>query len=389
MTAAMVLWILLAAITAAVLAVLLRPLLRPPAVHERAADVDSGMAVYRDQLAELESERRRGLIPEGEAEAARAEIARRLLAGAEKDQGPAFKCNETSGWATGAALALAFATPLAAIALYVLLGSPGVPGYPLAARMTAPPEQADMGELVARVEARLREHPQDGQGWDAIAPVYVRQQRYREAADAFSRATALLGESPRRLAGFAEATVLANNGIVTEPARLAYAKLAKLEPQRIEPRFWLALADEQDGKLAEAAAAYEAILREGDEKAPWRQPIAAQLASVRARMAAQTRPQVKPDATPGPSAEDVAAAERLPAAERAAFIDRMVEGLAARLGKNGDDLAGWQRLIKAYAVLGRAREAAAALTDARRNFADQPQSLEQLDAVAKSLGLGS
>src|SRR5690606_8684079 len=109
--------------------------------------------------------------------------------------------------------------------------------------------QSNVGELIARVEERLRAHPEDGQGWDVIAPVYLRLQRYADAAHAFAEANRLQGESVRRLLGFAEATMLANNGIVTEPVRRATLRVLELDPDRIDVKVWLALAKEQDGDL--------------------------------------------------------------------------------------------------------------------------------------------
>jgi cytochrome c-type biogenesis protein CcmH len=91
----------------------------------------------------------------------------------------------------------------------------------------------------------------------------------------------------------------------------------------------------------------------------------------------------------GPSAEDVQAAEKMSAADRQRMIEDMVQGLAERLAKDGRDLAGWQRLIRAYAVMGRKDDAVAALGKARGNFTDEPQSLGALADLAKALGLES
>ncbi len=382
----MTLWIGFAVLTAAVLVTLLRPLLRP-------ADDPSGyppadLSVYRDQLKELDAERARGLIPEADVATAKLEIERRLLAAADRETAPVSSLS--SRLASTAGLGVAVAIPPLAIALYLLLGSPGMPDYPLSARSQSPVDTAGVSELIGRVEARLREHPEDGAGWDVIAPVYLKQGRHADAADAFARAARLLGETPRRLAGHAEAAILAHDGVVTEPARASYAKLLKQHPERPEPRFWLAVAKEQDGQLAEALSDYEALLRDADANAPWRAAVVERRDSVRARLSPQQKDgaQSAPVAR-GPTGEDMAAAERLTPEARTEFINQMVAGLAERLSKDGSDLAGWQRLIRAYSVLGRSDDARGALGEARRNFSDKPQSLEQLEALAKSLGLSS
>src|SRR5690606_33027739 len=140
--------------------------------------------------------------------------------------------------------------PALPLTFYLAEGSPGLPGQPHAARIAVPSDRATIDSLVAKGEVRLRAHPEVGQGWDVIAPVYFRQGRVTEAAQAYRHAIRLLGESPRRLDGLGEASVFASNGIVTEEARRSCGRLAGLEPAQPEPRFWLALAKEQDGDLA-------------------------------------------------------------------------------------------------------------------------------------------
>jgi cytochrome c-type biogenesis protein CcmH len=172
--------------------------------------------------------------------------------------------------------------------------------------------------------------------------------------------------------------------VVTETARVAYEKILKLEPGRADARFWLALAKEQDGKLAEAVAEYKALLAESAAAAPWRAALEQRIAGVSQRLSGRPAP-----ASPGPTAEDVAAAETLSADDRARMIAGMVEGLARRLKRDGRDLAGWRRLVNAYVVLGRKDDALTALADARKSFGGDEKALAELAALAKRLGLGS
>ncbi len=379
----MLLWIAFALMTAAALAAVLLPLARPA----REVEPDAGaLAVYRHQLDEIEDERARGLVDDSEAAGARVEVSRRLLASADHmDSPPRLPALPESKRAT-VALATAAAIPLLTLALYLTHGSPGLPSFPAAGHVQLPLERAQIGDLIAKVEARLREHPEDGEGWDVIAPVYYKLERFRDAANAYARAARLKGETVRRLAGFAESTVLAADGIVTEEARAAYERILTMEPGRPEPRFWLALAKEQDGKLAPALAEYRTLLSDAPADAPWRAAVESRIADVSRRLAGADRPDPR---APGPSTGDVAAAEKLSPQERVKMIAGMVDGLAERLKHDGRDLAGWQRLINAYAVLGRGQDARAALAEARRNFTTDEKALADLSALAKSLGLGS
>ncbi len=379
----MLLWVAFAVLTGGVLAFVLAPLIRPARLTV-AASSEHAVAVYRDQLKELDAEQVRGVLGPAEADAARLEISRRLLAAAEDSTRPgetAFRALLESRHATYSLLA-AVAVAVITVGLYVLYGSPAA--IPTDAQRAAAREQAAIEKLVAQVEERLRAVPTDGKGWDVIAPVYLKLGRFQDAADAYAKSVKLLGETQARLAGLAESSMLAAGGVVTPEARGAYEKLAKLDSSRVEPRFWLAMAKEQAGDLEAALAEYRAILSASPESAPYRAHLEARVREVTSLIAART------SGTPaGPTAADIAAAAKLDPAQRAQMITQMVESLAVRLKANGNDLPGWLRLVRAYAVLERRQDALAALAEARRNFTGNADALAQLAALASSLGLGS
>jgi cytochrome c-type biogenesis protein CcmH len=378
-----------------VLAWMLAPLARPAPADEALAPVEAGArAVYRDQLAEIEAERAAGLIGAAEAEAAKIEISRRLLASAaraEEAAAPAAAAPPAGTHHGRIALATAAGVALLTLAVYLAYGSPGTPDT-LAAQANAARGQAELARMIAQVEARLRHAPDDGAGWEVIAPVYLKLGRYPDAAAAYANAARLQGESVKLLAGLAEASILAKDGVVTEEARAAYEKILKLEPGHAEPRFWLAMGKEQDGRLLEALADYRALLNEAVPDADYRDALETRVKEVSARIAAggqeqQGRQSAK--APTGPTAADLEAAARLSPDQRQQMVVGMVEGLAQRLKRDGRDLAGWQRLLQAYTVLGRRDDARAALAEARRNFEGDARALSDLSGLAAKLGLGS
>ena len=394
----MLLWLCFALLTAAIVAFLLKPLRKAhvESVEPAAAD----LAVYRDQLRELEAEQDRGLFNSTEIENARAEIARRLLKRARSDANGIDNTDMGAASITRARTAygvIAALLPVVAIGLYLIEGSPQLPDQPFQDRRAAAEgnQSQQVGELIARVEERLREHPEDGKGWDAIAPVYLRLQRYGDAAHAFAEANRLEGESVRRLLGFAEATLLAEGGIVSEPVRRAALRVLELEPQRIEVRAWIGLAKEQDGDLPGAAAEYRDILTKAPPDARWRSPIEERLQLVEKKIKGEpvdeiaekptTPPQASPEA-PTSATPDVTA---MSPEEREAFIASMVDRLATRLKENGKDLEGWIKLARAYKVLGRDGDAKGAIQSARENFVGDQASLAALDKSAESLGIGT
>lgn len=385
----MLLWAIFAVLTAVVFYALLRPLTGGSGDEGSRAAFNA--TVYRDQLGEVQSDRERGLIGEGDAEAARIEIARRLLAADEEGDDASGSPRRSPLRALAAGLAVLL--PLAALSLYLIYGAPRLPDQPLIARLQDPASNKNLEVLVARVEARLREHPEEGEGWEVIAPVYMGWRRYADAAEAYRQSIRLLGESPKRLASYGQALVLANNGVVTEDAREALERALVLDPKLIEPRLVLIIAKEQDGQLAAAIADWRAMLASAPADAPWRKLVEQRLAEDEAKLAGKAvppAPEGEPAAVPrGPSPDDVAAAQTMSPADRQAMIESMVQGLAERLGQKGDDLAGWLKLVRAYTVLDRKDDALKALEKAKTQFSGNESALRELDALAAELGLKS
>lgn len=394
----MLLWVCFAILTASVVALLLRPLRQTQvAVVEPAA---ADLAVYRDQLRELDAERDRGLVVDSEIESARAEVARRLIKRASGEASETAESADDTASVNRARriyVAITALLPVVGIGLYLLSGSPHLPDHPFSERQTAAGTGGDgassIVNLIAQVEQRLRDHPEDGRGWDVIAPIYLRLGRYADAAHAFAEANRLEGETVRRLLGFAEATLLAENGIVTEPVRKAALRVLELDPARIEVRVWLTLAKEQDGDLAGAAAEYRDILDKAPADATWRSAVSERLDLVNRKQKGEKIPEEAPAAQAAPSAPPAAASGEMPdvsamsPADRDAFVLSMVNRLADRLKDNGKDLEGWIRLARAYKVLGRESDALAALASARENFAGDRASLDEIDKSEQNLGL--
>jgi len=378
----MMLWIVFAAMTALAVATVLHPLVTGRArAHARARHE---VAVYRDQLLEIDRDRGRGVISDGEAEGARAEIARRLIAADERhDRGPP---PATAIWRRSAAVLVIVLLPGIALGSYLALGSPGAPSQPFAARQEAPLESQDLATLVGRVEQHLQQDPTDAAGWDAVAPAYMRLGRFRDAADAYGRAIRLGGETAERQSALGEARLFLTGGMVDAAARAAFERASALDPSLPSPRFYLGLAAKQDGDVDRARALWEELVASAPPRASWADEVRRQIAGLAGGEAAAAG---RSGSEPGPGAEDVAAAASLSAEERGAMIEGMVDGLAARLADAPDDLDGWLRLARAYVVLGRQADARAALDSARDAFTGRDDPLARIEAAARELGLGS
>lgn len=355
------LWLLLAAMTAAAIVAVLRPLTRRMETDDDGHELD----LYKDQLAEVARDLERGVIEPAEAEAAKVEVSRRLIAAADalERRRTSPRVGTRAATRRGAAIAIILAVPAIALATYLTLGSPGLPDQPFKARLSKPVEQLPLDALVLRVEEHLKSDPQDLRGWEVLAPAYVRQRRYTDAAAAWSQAIALGGESAGRLAARGEAEVLAASGVVVAAARKDFAKAAALDPAEPRAQYYLGVAEIEDGRKDAAIARWRALLARASKDAGWRDSIEAELAALE-----------RSEAAAAMSAED-----------RQKMIEGMVDGLAARLDKAPDDLQGWLRLINAYGVLGRRADADAALARARTEFAADRAALARLDEAEKAL----
>ena len=374
----MTLWFILAMMTAAAIFAVLWPLGRARPVRQ-GSDLD----VYRDQLAELERDRQAGLIGAAEYEAARVEVARRLLAAADAGAETVETVAPAPLWRRRLVAVGVFALlPLGAGLLYAALGVPSLPGAPLAARTQTPLAERPIESLVAQVEAHLERHPEDGRGSEVVAPVYLRLGRFEDAVTARLNALRLNGATADREADYGEALVAAANGVVTREARAAFERALARDREHAKARYYLGLAAEQDGRREQAADIWRGLLAAAPENAPWVALVRQSLA----RLAAE--PGAGGTAESGPSADELAAAARLAPEERAAMVRGMVERLAARLRENGSDLEGWRRLIRAYMVLGEREKAQAALADARRAASGEPDKLREINELGRTLGLG-
>jgi len=372
----MVLWVVFAFMTAAAIIAVCWPLVRGP----RKVAGGSDLLVYKDQLQEIDRDRANGLIGESEAEAARLEVSRRLLAAANTSAAtiaPAESGLRVVKRRRIAIVAAVVVLSLGAPGLYVALGSPNIPGEPAFARVENPEGQQSIAGLVSQVEARLARNPNDGMGWEVIAPVYLRLGRFDDAVQARKKSLQLNGESATREADLGEAEAAAADGIVTADAHAAFERAVALDAHEAKARYFLGLAAEQDGRAQDAASIWRSLLAEAPSGAPWATFVREALARVTGAPAAQA----------GPTASDVAAAANMSEQGRRDMIRGMVARLADRLRGNGADVDGWLRLVRAYTVLGDRDKAKSAAADARRALADHPEELRRIDDLLKALGL--
>lgn len=393
----MLFWIVAGSLAALVAVLAARPLLAPSPGPAEAPEV----AIYRGQLAEVERDVARGTLAPEEAERARTEIARRLLAADRAGPRPAGEAPRAAGLA-GVAVTAAVLV-MGSLALYAALGRPDAPDAPRAARLAAAeaaraarPSQAEAEAAAPAVAPRdlpadelamieeLRRvvptRPDDVQGWELLARSEARLGRYAEAARAQGEVVRLRGEAATAddLVLLLDLMVPAAGLVVTPEAEAVLARLAGLDPESAGGRYYAGLLHARTGRPDLAFPLWRAVVEDAPGDSLHRDLALAQIAEVAALAGADWTP--PPEA--GPTAEDVAAAADMDPAERAEMVRGMVEGLRERLEAEGGPAEDWARLAASLATLGDRAGAEAALAEGRAAHAGDAEAERLLDAAA-------
>lgn len=339
-------------LTAAILSSLTSVLLLAAAQRARRGPPAGNPSVetYKRLVQETDSLAARGLMLQAEKEATHGEAARRLLRAA---KAPAAASSEAPRWA---APALCIAAPILAASIYLAVGAPGTPDRAHARRVAewrSAPERLSPAEAAAVLASIARERPRDAEALSQLARARLASGDAFGAVRSAEAAARLEPNAPGRWLGLAEALLALEPPAVTE-ARRALERARRLRSDDLELRYWLGRTAFTEGDTASGQAEWTALIRRLPRDDPRRAALEAELAAMRA--------------PPDPALD--------------AAISGMVEALAARLRSEPLDPQGWARLVRAYGVLGRTREQAEALTEARRLFGGRPEVIAELEAAA-------
>ena len=365
----MTLWLMFALMTAAAVFAVWWPLARRQGVLRSGNDV----AVYRDQIDEIAREEAVNLIGKAEAEAARVEVSRRLIAAAEA-------ARASSATAPAPASVFRQATLIAGIALltfgagtvYVALGSPNLKPVSMITAAAGPQGiPSGVAESLAKIEAHVKANPGDGRAWEVLAPVYVRLERYDDAVTARRKALEIFGPDAARLGDLGEAIYLASGGVVTAEAKDLFLRAEAADRGDVMAQYYLGVSAKQEGNREEAAKRWNGIIAQSQEGADYLPLIRRALAEIDNKQgpAAIAAPQPPPSSPAGAP----------PADHSGDAINAMVQRLAERLKNDGSDISGWIQLVRSYRTLGKADQAEAAIANARAALTNDPEALKQLE----------
>lgn len=192
-------WAIFASMVVVAVAILVVPLLK--ARPKASARSEYDLAVYKDQLAEVERDLERGILNADQADAARTEIQRRILTAADggKDKAGADGGKEKAVSVSGgraATVAVVVLLPLLSFGFYALLGRPSLPDQPFSGRMNIVKDMENQAELfrtmVAQLAAKLEKNPDDGRGWAMMGRSLKVLGQPDKSREAYHRALKLL-----------------------------------------------------------------------------------------------------------------------------------------------------------------------------------------------------
>jgi cytochrome c-type biogenesis protein CcmH len=353
----MILWPIFALMTVGAVVAVWLPLAR----RQKSVRSGSDIAVYRDQLEEIDRDEAASLIGKVEAEAARVEVSRRLIAAAEtaKAANIVAPLAPPAGLYRRATLAAAIVLlPLGAGVIYLSLGSPNLVPVSMNAATNGQPLPGGIEKTVAEVETYLESNPRNGRGWELLAPVYLRLGRFDDAVRARRNALEIFGPDAARLGDLGEAIVMASNGVVTAEAKGLFERANAADPEDVMAQYYLGLSAKQEGRRDEAEKRWSALVSRAREGAEWLPLVKNALAQIDEK---------------SPS---IAVA---PPEHNGGAIEAMVERLAERLKKDGSDVPGWIQLVRSYRVLGKAEKVKATIAEARTALANDQGALQRLD----------
>ena len=364
--------------------------------------------VLRAQLAEIDDQAGSDSVTPETTETLKTETIRRFLSETPPAEAPARPLGGRSLLVL--AIGLAAVVAIGATLLYAKLGRPdmatasasAVPAAAGDAQAAGGVPDSHVGEMIAQLEAKMKSSPNDPEGWRMLGWSYMSTGRYADAAGAYGRASAIDPGNADYLSARGEALTKAADGHVTPEARKVFAAAAKLDPTDPRARYFLAAAKDQDGDHAGALADWIALLKSAPPGAPWAADVRGfviRIAAARGEDITGKLPPAPPPAPAapdtadasaaagGPSPDQVAAAQQLPAGDQQAMIHQMVDRLAARLKANPKDAEGWVKLMRARTVLNDPAAASAAYHDALKAFAGDAAQQASLRDQARQIGV--
>ncbi|MEX1165350.1 MAG: c-type cytochrome biogenesis protein CcmI [Hydrogenophaga sp.] len=241
--------------------------------RSRAARRDINLAVYRDQMKDLNAELSNTQLSQEQFLASKLELETRAAedALAHEDRAAMPVASRRLGFTLAAVL------PAAAIGLYVWLGNPGalmaVAGGPTQLAVPAEPTEADILQMIQQIEARAQANPTDSEAWEALATANAMMARWPEALQAYQKTYELLPTKSSVLSGYAEALAMTSNLVLAgRPIELVNMAL-RTDPNNPKGLELAGIHAYQNGEFAQTVAFLDRLQPLMTPETPYAQEI--------------------------------------------------------------------------------------------------------------------
>ncbi len=299
-----------------------------------------------------------------------------------------------------ATIALVLAALLAAAAVTIAVFRSGAEADPPGNRTAGTAADGKAGsidDMIASLRERLRQDPDNHEGWFLIAMAYRNSGRFPEAEQAFRRASELAPRNADYAAYLGEALLLTARDAPPPEATALFRRVLELEPGNPQARYYLATIRDMGGDHRGAVDDLVALVREAPAGAPWEAQVRDAVTAIAREndidIAGRLPPPRAPAAStataaiPGPTREQLEAARAIPPSQQDEMVEAMVERLAARLRRNPRDADGWIRLMRSRMVLNEPAAAGEALRSGLAAFGGDAATQARLRTAARELGV--
>ena len=376
----MVLWIFVGVLISIALLTVIITLLKN--ITEEHQDYEE--VVYLDQLGEIEKDLMKGNLNLSEKEEIYSELEKRAKLRTTDSFKPSQKLNNPI-FDQSLLIGLIILLPASALAIYGFLGSPTMADQPYKERALVKEKKINqsrqinsnkmtsLDQLAENLARKMIENPKKLEGWILLGRTYTTLNRWSDASDSFKKAYKLSPTHPDLAGSLAEALYMADNSTFSNYTLGVLSKALKDNPVDPKPLFYWGLSKSNGGKHQEAFDTWSKLKSISPKNAIWMPTLNQKITETAKILGIELEsgnslqdkkttkklgPQDNAEKTiPGPSREDIEAANQMSRQERMNFIRSMVERLAERLEENPNDLNGWRRLLRAYRVLGEKEKA--------------------------------
>ncbi|MGH8763957.1 MAG: c-type cytochrome biogenesis protein CcmI [Nitrosospira sp.] len=267
----------------------------------------TNVSIYRDQLAELDADLRSDILTREQYEQSKRELQQRMLEDIPEGGKSMTGTLVVGGNRNVATIALvALALPILAVSLYLWLGNtraltpqPAAEQMPMSSMSEEEGGHQNFSAVLDNLTARLKEQPDDIEGWIMLGRTYAIMQRFNEAKGAYEKVLALSPEDPELITDYADIVAMTNNGSLMGKPQELIDKALRLDPKNAKALALAGTAEFEQKKFARAADYWEQLLALVPAESELGRSVVASIAEAKSLAAGKGSTVARADQAPG------------------------------------------------------------------------------------------